>query len=65
MTERKVYDVSLTIYPSMQVWPGNPKVTVDVVKAIAWGGSSNISLLHIGAHKDSDSAPARVFLREV
>ena len=65
MTERKVYNVSLTIYPGTPVWPGNSKVTVDVVKAIARGGSSNISLLHIGTHKDSDSAPARVFLREV
>ena len=47
---RKVYDVSLTIYPGMLVWPGNPPVTVDTVKSIARGDSSNISLLHIGTH---------------
>ncbi len=50
MTERRIYDVSLTIYPGMPVWPDNAPVTVDVVKSIARGSSSNVSLLHIGTH---------------
>jgi arylformamidase len=47
---RKVYDVTLTIHPAMVVYSGNPPVAVDTVKSIAQGGSSNISLLHIGTH---------------
>ncbi|MDY6892422.1 MAG: cyclase family protein [Chloroflexota bacterium] len=50
MTEWKLYDISLSIYPGMPVWPGNPQVSLDPVKAIATGASSNVSLLHIGTH---------------
>ncbi len=50
MSLRKVYDVSLTIESGMLVWPGNPPVAIDTVKSIAQGGSSNVSLLHIGTH---------------
>lgn len=50
MSLRKVYDVSLTIESGMLVWPGNPPVVIDTVKSIAQGGSSNVSLLHIGTH---------------
>ncbi len=47
---RRLYDVSLTIHAGMPVWPGNPPVSVDVVRSIEQGDSSNISLLHIGSH---------------
>lgn len=50
MSARKLYDVSLTIYPGMLKWPGNPPVAIDTVKSIAQGDSSNVSLLHIGTH---------------
>jgi arylformamidase len=62
MTERKVYDVSLTIYPGMPVWPGNPEVTMDTVKAIARGASSNVSLLHIGTHTATHIDAPRHFI---
>jgi kynurenine formamidase len=58
MKTRRIYDVSLSVYPGMLVWPGNPPVSIDYVKFIARGASSNVSLLHIGS-------PARVFLREL
>jgi len=63
MTERKVYDISLTIYPGMPAWPGNPQVTVDMVKSIAQGGSSNISLLHIGTHTATHVDAPRHFIQ--
>jgi arylformamidase len=50
MNQRKLYDVSLTIYPGMPVWPGNPEVAVDSVKSISEGASSKVSLVHIGTH---------------
>jgi arylformamidase len=47
---RKVHDLSLSIYPGMIVWPGDPVVSIDSAKSIAKGDSSNISLLHMGSH---------------
>jgi kynurenine formamidase len=38
MSARKVYDVSLTIYPGMFSFPGNPEFTVEPVKSIDKGG---------------------------
>jgi arylformamidase len=60
--EQKIYDVSLTIHPDMLVWPGNPPVAVDVAKAIARGGSSNVSLLHIGTHTATHVDAPRHFI---
>ncbi|UCG55468.1 MAG: cyclase family protein [Dehalococcoidia bacterium] len=34
----------------MIVWPGDPAVSIDKVKSITKGDSSNVSLLHIGSH---------------
>lgn len=50
LRRRMVYDISLPIYPGMMVWPGDPAVSIDSVKSIAKGDSSNVSLLHIGSH---------------
>ncbi len=62
MTKRKLYDVSLTINAGMLVWPGDPPVTVDTVKAIAHGDSSNVSLLHIGTHTATHVDAPRHFI---
>jgi len=50
MAGHKIYDISLTIYPGMLTWPGQPQVAMDTIKSIAQGDSSNVSLLHIGTH---------------
>lgn len=50
MSVRKVYDISLTIEPGILVWPGDSPVTMDIVESIDRGGSSNVSLLHVGTH---------------
>jgi arylformamidase len=50
MSESRIYDVSLTIDPKLPVNPGNPQITLELVKSMTWGGSSNVSLLHIGTH---------------
>jgi len=64
MSERKLYDVSLTIHPGMTVWPGDPEVGLDPVKAIARGDSSNVSLLHIGSHTATHVDAPRHFLQD-
>ena len=58
MKTHRIYDVSLSVYLGILVRPGNPPVSIDYVKFIARGASSNVSLLHIGS-------PARVILREL
>jgi arylformamidase len=62
MTQRKIFDVSLTVYTGMPVWPGNPQVALDTVKAIAQGSSSNVSLLHIGTHTATHVDAPRHFI---
>lgn len=70
-----MYDVNLTIYPGMPVWLGNPPAGNKKIRQINGpGGSSNVSLLHTGAHTATHidapchfipGAPARVFLQEI
>ena len=62
MTRHKIYDISLTIYPGMLVWPGQPQVAMDTVKSIAQGGSSNVSLFHIGTHTATHVDAPRHFI---
>ena len=62
MTARKLYDISLTIYPGMFVWPGQPQVALDTIKSIAQGDLSNISLLHIGTHAATHVDATRHFI---
>ena len=62
MTGHKIYDISLTIYPGMLAWPGQPQVEIDTVKSIAQGGSSNVLLLHIGTHTATHVDAPRHFI---
>lgn len=62
MARRKIYDISLTIYPGMLVWPGQPQVAMDTVKSIAQGGSSNVSLLHVSTHAATHVDAPRHFI---
>jgi arylformamidase len=47
---KKLFDVSMIIQPDMLTWPGNAPVSIEPVKRIAQGASSNVSILHIGTH---------------
>lgn len=62
MKTRRIYDVSLPIYPGMLVWPGNPPVSIDSAKSIARGDSSNVSLLHMGSHSGTHVDAPRHFI---
>lgn len=62
MEDRKLYDVSLTIYPGMPVYPGNAPVEIEEVKSMERGGSSNVSLLHIGTHTSTHVDAPRHFI---
>ncbi len=62
MAGHKIYDISLTIYPGMPVWPDHPPIALDTVKSIDRGGSSNVSLLHIGTHTATHVDAPRHFI---
>jgi arylformamidase len=53
----KIYDVTLPVSPAMPVWPGDPPVTLKMVKRIEDGAKDNLSHLassvHIGTHVDA------------
>jgi len=46
----KIYDVSLTITPSLPVWPGDPQVDLHRVSKMEDGAVCNISHLTLGVH---------------
>ena len=53
----KTIDISLSIHPSMPVWPGDPHIDLHQVSTIANGDTSNVSQLtmsvHTGTHIDA------------
>lgn len=44
------YDITLTISPSIPVWPGDPPVHIERVKEISKGDSVTLSQLAMGLH---------------
>ncbi len=53
----KFYDITVTIRPSMPVWPGDPNVTLERVSKIEEGANANVSRVsmsvHTGTHMDA------------
>jgi len=62
MTGPRLFDVTLTIHSGMVVYPGNAPVRIEEVKSIRDGGSSNVSLLHIGSHTSTHVDAPRHYL---
>jgi arylformamidase len=46
----RIYDVSVGISPQLPVWPGDPPVELERVRAIASGANANVSRLGCGVH---------------
>jgi arylformamidase len=46
----KLIDVSVPLDPKLPSYPGNTPFSLEPVKRIAEGGSSNVSSLHLSAH---------------
>lgn len=53
----KIYDITLTITPSMAVWPGDPAVVLERISKMEDGENNNVSRLgmsvHAGTHVDA------------
>jgi arylformamidase len=46
----RIYDLSLTVSPSMPVWPGDPAITLGRVAKIEEGSPANVSRMELGVH---------------
>jgi arylformamidase len=53
----KIYDISLTVFPNMPVWPGDPPVLMERVEKIENGDLANVTKIvtgvHVGTHIDA------------
>jgi arylformamidase len=47
---RVVHDISVTVRPSMHVYPGNPGVRLERHESIGDGAQANVSKLELGVH---------------
>src|SRR3982750_4719709 len=58
----KLIDVTVPLDASLPTYPGNTPFTVEAVKRIARGDSSNVSALHMSAHSGTHvDAPRHFF----
>ncbi len=46
----RIYDLTLTISPTLPVWPGDPRVVVERVSKIEEGEVANVTRMNISAH---------------
>jgi arylformamidase len=58
----KLIDVTVPLDASLPTYPGNTPFTLEAIKRIADGGSSNVSTLHLSAHAGTHvDAPRHMF----
>lgn len=51
MTARdRIIDISVAISPSLPVWPGDPRIAIELVSSLDHGDPANVSRLDIGTH---------------
>lgn len=48
--KRRVYDVSMTLFPGMLTYPRDPGIEVEVARSIDSGDSVNLTLIRMGSH---------------
>lgn len=58
----KLIDVTVPLDANLPVYPGNTPFSIEAIKRIASGGSSNLSTLHLSAHAGTHvDAPRHFF----
>lgn len=52
-----IYDISLTISPSLPIWPGDPALELEQIESMDKGAHANVTRLsaavHLGTHVDA------------
>src|SRR4026207_765944 len=52
-----IYDISLTISPSLPTWPGDPDIELEQIESMDKGAQANVTRIsaavHLGTHVDA------------
>lgn len=59
-----IYDISLTISPSLPVWPGDPPVKMPLTESMEAGAEYNLTRLDISAHTGTHVDAPHHFLND-
>lgn len=63
MKQRNIYDITVTMQPSMPIWPGDPGFERTLYRSIAGGDSADVSIIKMGSHTGTHiDAPAHFLL---
>lgn len=46
----KIHDITLSISPTLPVWPGDPAIKLELLESMDQGAHANVSALSISAH---------------
>ncbi len=46
----RIYDISLTLSPSLPSWPGDPRIVIERVAKMEEGANANLSRIEMGVH---------------
>lgn len=57
----KIHDITMSIFPSLPTYPGDPPIRIDPVTRIARGDPANVSCLTMSSHCGSHIDVARHF----
>jgi arylformamidase len=60
----RTYDITLTVSPSMPVWPGDPGVSLKRVSKIEEGADANVSRMDMGVHTGTHVDSPYHFLKD-
>ncbi|MCI0555290.1 MAG: cyclase family protein, partial [Anaerolineae bacterium] len=52
-----IYDISLTISPTLPTWPGDPALELELIESMDKGAHANVThisaAVHLGTHVDA------------
>ena len=60
----RIYDVTLTISPTLPVWPGDPRVGVELEQNMENGDVCNLTTLALSAHTGTHVDAPRHFIQD-
>ncbi len=60
----KIYDVTLTLSPTLPFWPGDPPLETELLSSIEAGANANVTKLTMSAHSGTHVDAPCHFLRD-
>lgn len=60
----KIHDITLTLSPSLPIWPGDPPIEMELISSINTGSAANVTRLSLSVHSGTHIDAPRHFLSE-